>query len=123
MAAVADQTAATDTTDTTSDSTDSTTSSTTEEAESGKLTVLSTTNMVDDTLLSNYPTLENSTLFMNMVSGNFDGTTNLSIEAKTLGSNQNTVVSAGQYSISTIFILPGAILIGGFILWFRRRKV
>lgn len=123
LAAVADQTAATDTTDTTSDSTDSTTSSTTEEAESGKLTVLSTTNMVDDTLLSNYPTLENSTLFMNMVSGNFDGTTNLSIEAKTLGSNQNTVVSAGQYSISIIFILPGAILIGGFILWFRRRKV
>ncbi|MFD2728824.1 Gldg family protein [Enterococcus camelliae] len=121
LAAVVDQkTVATDTTDSTSEST---TSSTAEKTEAGKLTVLSTTNMVDDTLLSNYPTLENSTLFMNMVSGNFDGTTNLSIEAKTLGSNQNTVVSAGQYSISTIFILPGAILIGGFILWFRRRKV
>ena len=59
---------------------------------------------------------------MNAVAANFDGVQNLSIEAKSLGVEYNTVQYAGAFSLLMIFGIPAVILIGGFVVWFRRRR-
>ena len=66
--------------------------------------------------------LENTQVFMNAVTANFEGVTNLSIEAKSLTTEYNTVQHAGGFSILVVFGIPAVILIGGFVVWFRRRK-
>ena len=59
---------------------------------------------------------------LNAVSANFDGVQNLSIEAKSLGTEYNTIQHAGLFSLLVIFGIPAVILIAGFSVWFRRRK-
>lgn len=65
---------------------------------------------------------ENAQIFMNAVSANFDGVQNLSIEAKSLGTEYNMIQHAGLFSLLVIFGIPAVILIAGFSVWFRRRK-
>lgn len=87
-----------------------------------RLTVIAGTSLIDAQITDSFPTLENTKLFMNAVTANFDGVENVSIEPKSLTVERNTVQHGGVFSILLIFILPLAILIGGFIVWFRRRK-
>lgn len=93
----------------------------TENVES-RLTVISAGSLIDDTITGTFPQLENSQLFMNAVTANFEGAQNLSIEAKSLGTEQNTIQHTGMFSILVIFGIPAVVLIGGFTVWFRRRK-
>ena len=88
-----------------------------------RLTVIAGTSLIDAQITDSFPTLENTKLFMNAVTANFDGVENVSIEPKSLTVERNTVQHGGVFSILLIFILPLAILIGGFIVWFRRRRV
>lgn len=128
LGAVAVQTSKTASTadSTEASATDSTASSTTDSAsataDTGKLTIISSTNLVNDSVTQAYPSLENNTLFMNMISANFDDVENISIEAKTLSSNKNTVASAGGYSLLFVLGIPLMILASGFVIWFRRKK-
>ena len=87
-----------------------------------RLTVIAGTSLIDAQITDSFPTLENTKLFMNVVTANFDGVENVSIEPKSLTVERNTVQHGGVFSILLIFILPLAILIGGFIVWFRRRR-
>ena len=87
-----------------------------------RLTVIAGTSLIDAQITDSFPTLENTKLFMNAVTANFDGVENVSIESKSLTVERNTVQHGGVFSILLIFILPLAILIGGFIVWFRRRR-
>lgn len=87
-----------------------------------RLTVIASTSLIDAQITDSFPTLENTKLFMNAVTANFDGVENVSIEPKSLTVERNTVQHGGVFSILLIFILPLAILIGGFIVWFRRRR-
>ena len=87
-----------------------------------RLTVIAGTSLIDAQITDSFPTLENTKLFMNAVTANFDGVENVSIEPKSLTVERNTVQHGGVFSILLIFILPLAILIGGFIVWFRRRR-
>ena len=48
---------------------------------------------------------------MNAVTANFDGVTNLSIEAKSLTTEYNTVQHAGGFSILVVFGIPAVVLI------------
>ena len=64
----------------------------------------------------------NTQLFMNAVTANFEGVQNLSIEAKSLGTEYNTIQHTGVLSLLVIFGIPAVILIGGFVVWFRRRR-
>ena len=59
---------------------------------------------------------------MNAVTANFDGVQNLSIESKSLSVEYNAMQHIGLLSLVAIFGIPAVILIGGFVVWFRRRK-
>lgn len=94
----------------------------TSETKESRLTVISSANMIDSQLTETYTTLENTTLFMNAVTANFDGVENLSIEPKSLAVQYNTIQHVGLLSLFAIFGIPLIILAGGFSVWFRRRK-
>lgn len=105
-------------TETISSGDDSEESSTTE----ARLTVISAGSLIDQNITDAFSQLENAQIFMNAVSANFDGVQNLSIEAKSLGTEYNTIQHAGLFSLLVIFGIPAVILIAGFSVWFRRRK-
>ena len=105
-------------TETISSGDDSEESSTTE----ARLTVISAGSLIDQNITDAFSQLENTQIFMNAVSANFDGVQNLSIEAKSLGTEYNTIQHAGLFSLLVIFGIPAVILIAGFSVWFRRRK-
>lgn len=92
------------------------------ETKESRLTVISSANMIDSQLTETFTTLENTTLFMNAVTANFDGVENLSIEPKSLAVQYNTIQHVGLLSLFAIFGIPLVILAGGFSVWFRRRK-
>ena len=119
----AESTENTESTEGTSDTEDTDTGS----EESGetlesRLTVISAASLIDQSITDTFPQLENTQIFMNAVSANFDGVQNLSIEAKSLGVEYNTVQHAGLFSMLMIFGIPAVVLIGGFVVWFRRRR-
>ena len=87
-----------------------------------RLTVISAASLIDQSITDTFPQLENTQIFMNAVAANFDGVQNLSIEAKSLGVEYNTVQHAGLFSMLMIFGIPAVVLIGGFVVWFRRRR-
>ena len=93
-----------------------------EDTKETRLTVISTANMIDSQLTETFTTLENTALFMNAVTANFDGVENLSIEPKSLAVQYNTIQHVGLLSLFAIFGIPLVILVGGFTVWFRRRK-
>ena len=115
--------------DSSSDSSDASTddSESTEDSEESstteaRLTVISAGSLIDQNITDAFSQLENTQIFMNAVSANFDGVQNLSIEAKSLGTEYNTIQHAGLFSLLVIFGIPAVILIAGFSVWFRRRK-
>ena len=92
-----------------------------EEGES-RFTVISAGSLIAQQITDTFPQLENTTLFLNAVAANFEGTENLSIEAKSLTPVYNTMQYADWLSILVIFILPLGILAIGFGTWMKRRK-
>ena len=92
------------------------------ETEESRLTVISAGSLIDQSITDAFPQLENTKLFMNAVTANFEGVQNLSIEAKSLGTEYNTMQHVGLLSFLVIFGIPAVILIGGFVVWFRRRR-
>ncbi len=92
------------------------------ETQESRLTVISSATMVDSQITDVFTTLENSTLFMNAVTANFDGVENLSIEPKSLAVQYNTIQHVGILSLGVIFGIPLLILIWGFTVWYSRRK-
>ena len=93
-----------------------------EEATESRLTVISAGSLIDQSITDTFPQLENTQIFMNAVTANFEGVQNLSIEAKSLGTEYNTMQHTGLLSFLAIFGIPAVILIGGFVVWFRRRR-
>ena len=92
------------------------------ETRKSRLTVISSASMIDSQITDAFTTLENTTLFMNVVTANFDGVKNISIEPKSLSVEYNTVQHSGLLSLLVIFGVPIVLLIGGFSVWYRRRK-
>ena len=92
------------------------------ETPESRLTVISSASMIDSQITDAFTTLENTTLFMNAVTANFDGVKNISIEPKSLSVKYNTVQHSGLLSLLVIFGVPIVLLIGGFSVWYRRRK-
>lgn len=94
----------------------------TEDGAESRLTVISAASMIDQQITDTFTTLENTTLFMNAVTANFEGVQNLSIEPKSLSVEYNTMQHTGLFSLLGVFGIPAAVIIGGFAVWFRRRK-
>ena len=91
------------------------------EAES-RLTVFGSNMLIDEQVTSSFSSLENLTLFTNAVTGNLDNADNISISPKSLEVSYNSIAHPGPFSILIIFIIPLALIVGGFIVWFRRRR-
>lgn len=107
-----------------SDSSDSADSSdsTSEESVESRLTVISSVSMLDSQITDSFSTLENLTLFSNAVAANFDGVTNVAIEAKSLSTTYNTMQHVGVIGFVIIIGVPIVIVICGFRQWLKRRK-
>ena len=120
LGAVAVESTADESEDAENEETDSSDES--DDAEESRLTVISAASLIDSQITDTFTTLENTTLFMNVVTENFDGVQNLSIEAKSLGTEYNTMRYTGVLGLAAVFGVPAAVLIGGFVIWFRRRK-
>lgn len=86
-----------------------------------KFTVITSETLINEniTAVSN---LENKTLFMNLVSNNFEHVSNYAIEVKDLSIAQNTMQYVGISSLIFILGVPIAILVYGFVRWMKRRK-
>ena len=93
----------------------------TDEIES-RLTVITAASLIDSNITDSFTQLENTTVFMNAVTANFDGVQSLSIEAKSLGVEYNTMQHTGLLSFVVIFGIPAVVLIVWFVVWYRRRK-
>mgnify|MGYP005795834455 FL=1 len=124
LGAVAEESVSTSDDDSSSDDADTEESSDESDTEElmSRLTVISVGSLIDPQITDSFTQLENTTVFMNAVTANFDGVQNLSIEAKSLGTEYNTVQYTGLFSFIVVFGIPAVILIGGFVVWFRRRK-
>lgn len=84
--------------------------------------VITSDTLINESITKAYSTLENNTLFMNLVTSNFDEVSNVSIEAKSLAITYNTMQKVGLSTLIVIVGVPVVILIGGFITWLKRRK-
>ena len=93
-----------------------------EAAKESRFTVISAGSLIDSQITDTFTTLENTTVFMNAVTENFDGAENISIEPKSLAVEYNTVQHVGVFSLFVIFGIPLLLLVIGFIVWFRRRR-
>ena len=90
--------------------------------EESRLTVITSHTLVDENITKVYTTLENNTLFMNAVTGNFEEVKNVSIEPKSLSVTYNTMQYVGISTLVVIAGIPLCILVSGFVTWLKRRK-
>lgn len=88
-----------------------------------KLAVFTSSALLDDSA-NQMVSGGNASLFMNTVSWICGQSVSVSIPSKSLSMDYLTVTSASGsfWSIVTIAIIPAAFLIGGLIIWLRRRK-
>lgn len=87
-----------------------------------RLTVYGSNMLIDEQITSSFSSLENLTLFTNSVTASLDNADNVSISPKSLEVSYNTIAHPGPFSILVVFVIPVSLIIGGFIVWFRRRR-
>lgn len=87
-----------------------------------RLTVYGSNMLIDKQITSSFSSLENLTLFTNSVTASLDNADNVSISPKSLEVSYNTIAHPGPFSILVVFVIPVGLIIGGFIVWFRRRR-
>lgn len=88
-----------------------------------RFTVISADSLIDSQITDTFTTIENTTVFMNAVAENFEDAENISIKPKSLAVEYNTVRYVGLFSLFVIFGIPLLILVIGFVVWFRRRRL
>lgn len=88
----------------------------------GQFAVITAATMIDENLTGSLTTLENHTLFMNVLTNNFDEISNVAIEPKSLQVEYNTIQHAGVSSLVAVFGIPILFLLYGFVKWLKRRK-
>lgn len=87
-----------------------------------RLTVISSAYFDSDSLLTNFPSLSNTTIMMNCINANFDNVSSVTIPARSVASAHNSFTSTAFYSIFFIAVIPAAFLIYGLAFWLKRRK-
>ena len=87
-----------------------------------RLTVFGSNMLIDEQITSSFSSLENLTLFTNSVTASLDNADNVSISPKSLEVSYNTIAHPGPFSILVVFVIPVGLIVGGFIVWFRRRR-
>lgn len=88
----------------------------------GRLVVISTESMIDETLLTSYSGVSNLTLFMNSVTDAFEDVSGIAIAAKSLTISYNMVGNVQLWGLFYVILIPLGVLIGGLVYWIKRRK-
>lgn len=88
-----------------------------------RLTVFGSGSLIDEAINATFTNLDNLDLFMSAATVGIDDLTRIDIEPVSLTTPTNTITSGGIWSLLFIFIIPGALLIFGFVRWMRRRKL
>lgn len=89
-----------------------------------RLTVLTANTLVDDSVNSQFgDAICNLTLYLNTLTCAVGMSSNISIPAKSLETATNTITHAGTWSMLYLVVLPLVVLIGGFMVWRKRRKL
>lgn len=89
-----------------------------------RLTVITANSLVDDTINKQFgDAVCNLTLYLNTLTCAVGITSNISIPSKSLETVTNTIAHAGTWSLLYLVVLPLAVLIGGFMVWRKRRKL
>lgn len=87
----------------------------------GTMTVFSAA-LVNEAVLTYYPSMGNEQLFINAVTAHMDQTSTFSIPSKSLEETYNTITVAGPLSFLFVLVLPVGTLIIGLVIWMRRRR-
>ena len=90
--------------------------------EEAKLTVFTSATIIDESLVKQFSNLENTSIFMNAVTENFENASNVAIPVKSLNMTSNTVENVGILTFAVILGVPVVILVDGFVRWLKRRK-
>ena len=89
-----------------------------------RLTVITANSLVDDTINTQFgDAVCNLTLYLNTLTCAVGITSNISIPSKSLEAVTNTIAHAGTWSLLYLVVLPLVVLIGGFVVWRKRRKL
>ena len=88
-----------------------------------RLTVFGSSAPADESLIAQFPSLENLSLFVSAVTVGFDDVGGLDIAPVSLSTPYNTILTSGIWGLLFILVIPAALLIGGFLHWNRRRKL
>lgn len=89
--------------------------------EESRFTVITTASLIDESLTTG-TNVENTTLFMNAVTSNFDNMSNVSIEPISSEITYNAMQNTGVSALVVILVIPAGILLFGFVTWMKRRK-
>ncbi len=92
------------------------------EEKEAKLTVITCAELLNETLIASNSVLDNLTVFMNSITWNLDQVENISIPAKSLEVSYNAVTNGMFWGGLYIVAIPVALVVTGFVIWFRRRR-
>ncbi|MBQ9980498.1 MAG: GldG family protein [Oscillospiraceae bacterium] len=99
----------------------------TETAESGevlgKLTVYSCPYIISSNIIDNFANLDNQELVLTSVICDFEGVSGINVPPKDLEFGYNTISNYGFIAILFVALIPIVLLIGGLLLWTKRRKL
>lgn len=93
------------------------------EEKTSRLTVITASSLLDPSITESFTNVVNLDIFMKAVSVDFQDVSNISVQPKSLQVTYNTVKNAGLWSLLFIFVIPLALLAGGFMYWLKRRKL
>lgn len=87
-----------------------------------KLIAFSSQSLVEESILTSFPSLVNTDLFLNAITSALPEIENISIPTKSLQVTNNAIAGGGIWRALFVIIIPVALLISGFVIWNRRRK-
>lgn len=87
-----------------------------------QLLVFGSSAMADATVIDQFTNVGNASAFIDSISGMFPDMNNISIPAKSLEVSYNTVTGGLTWGIIFFAVIPVALLLIGFVIWFRRRR-
>lgn len=87
-----------------------------------RIVALSSVSILEEQILSSFPSLVNADVYIDAVTWFMDDVENISIPAKSLALTYNTVSGGAGWRALFVFIIPAAFIAAGLYVWIRRRN-